>query len=113
MAGVAAFLQIFMLNVAGARLTHKLRGAVFQAMLKQEMGWHDEMENSVGALCARLSGDCASVRGITGSQIATILQATSAIFIGICISLYFSTHLTLVTIPLMPIVLASCLIEAK
>lgn len=113
MAGVATFLQIFMLNIAGVRLTHRLRGAVFTATLKQEMGWYDKVENSVGALSARLSGDCATVRGATGSQIGSILQAISTIIIGIAVSLYFSWQLTIVSILLVPIVLAACFFEAR
>lgn len=113
MAGVATFLQRFMLNVAGTRLTHRLRSAVFEASLKQEMGWYDEAENAVGALSARLSGDCSTVRGATGSQIGSILQAISTILIGVCVSFYFSWHLTIVSIALVPIVLAACFLEAR
>lgn len=64
MAGLSTFLQTFMLTFAGARLTLRLREQVFEATLKQEMGWFDQTENSVGALGARLSGDCASVQGV-------------------------------------------------
>jgi hypothetical protein len=34
-------------------------------MLQQEIGWFDEEKNSVGTLCARLSGDAASVEGVS------------------------------------------------
>lgn len=33
-------------------------------MLRQEMGWFDRKDNGVGALCAQLSGDAASVQGV-------------------------------------------------
>lgn len=36
----------------------------FSAMLKQEIGWFDRKENSVGALSARLTGDAANVQGV-------------------------------------------------
>lgn len=29
------------------------------------MGWYDDQTNSVGALCARLSGDAAAVQGVS------------------------------------------------
>lgn len=63
-AGLATFVQIYMLNVAGSRLTMRLREQIFELIMKQEMGWFDRKENSVGALGARLSGDCASVQGV-------------------------------------------------
>lgn len=34
-------------------------------MLSQEMGWYDDKANGVGAICARLSGEAASVQGVS------------------------------------------------
>ena len=73
--GFAAFAQSFAFSVAGESLTSRLRGLTFQAILKQEIGWFDQESNSVGALCARLSGDAASVQGATGSRIGVVFQA--------------------------------------
>lgn len=113
MAGLATFLQTFMFNTAGSRLTCRLREETFQASLKQEMGWFDQPENSVGALGARLSGDCASVQGATGMRIGSILQSISTIMIGVGISLYYSWKLTVVSIVLVPVVLAACFFESR
>lgn len=63
-AGFANFFQTFCLSIAGLGLTYRLREQVFEAILNQEMGWFDREENSVGALGARLSGDCTSVQGV-------------------------------------------------
>jgi ABC-type multidrug transport system fused ATPase/permease subunit len=52
-------------SLAGVRLTGRLRVAAFSAMLRQEVGWFDDEKNSVGILCARLSGDAASVQGVS------------------------------------------------
>lgn len=113
MAGLATFLQTFMLSVAGSRLTLRLREQVFEATLKQEIGWFDQPENAIGALGARLSGDCASVQGATGMRIGSILQSISTITIGVGISLYYSWDLTIVSIILVPIVLIACFFESR
>ena len=63
--GVAMFLQIFMFSVAGAHLTLRMRRLAFEAMLKQEMGWYDDVKNSTGALCSRLSADAAAIQGVS------------------------------------------------
>lgn len=62
--GAAMFLQIFMFSVAGAHLTLRMRRMAFEAMLKQEMGWYDDVRNSTGALCSRLSADAAAIQGV-------------------------------------------------
>lgn len=36
----------------------------FEAMLKQECGWFDDNNNSVGALTSRLSDDAANIQTV-------------------------------------------------
>lgn len=37
----------------------------FASMLRQECGWFDEEDNSVGALSTRLTGDAGSLQGVS------------------------------------------------
>ncbi|RZC36876.1 ABC tran domain containing protein, partial [Asbolus verrucosus] len=60
---VATFMQMYSFTIAGEKLTLRIRGKMFRAMLNQEMAWFDRKENGVGALCAKLSGETASVQG--------------------------------------------------
>jgi len=64
-AGTAMFLQMFMFTISGEALTARLRKQTFNAMLMQELGWYDDPNNNIGALCARLSGDAAHVQGVS------------------------------------------------
>lgn len=54
-----------MFSLSGETLTSRLRKLTFAAMLRQEVAWFDEDKNAVGALCSRLSGDAASVQGVS------------------------------------------------
>ncbi|XP_038117776.1 multidrug resistance protein homolog 49 [Culex quinquefasciatus] len=111
--GVGTFFQTYLFNVAGVRLTARLRQKTFKAILSQEMAWYDDTNNAVGALCARLSGDCASVQGATGTRIGSLLQAASTICIGIGIALYYSVNLTLVSVVAIPVVLGAIMLESR
>lgn len=51
-----------MLGVSGERMTRKLRAQSFRAMLRQEIGFFDRAENSVGALTTRLATDSSYVK---------------------------------------------------
>lgn len=62
--GFATFFQIWTFGIAGERLTMRLRGKMFEAMLQQEISWYDDKENGVGSLCARLSTEAANVQGV-------------------------------------------------
>ena len=66
-----------MFSIAGENLTSRMRKDAFQAMLQQEMGWYDKVENNTGALCARLSGDCSKVQGATGARVGSITQGVA------------------------------------
>lgn len=69
LAGIGTFTQAFMFNVAGVKMTSRLRSLVFETTMKQEMGWFDDARNGVGVICARLSGDCASVQGVSTNEV--------------------------------------------
>jgi ABC-type multidrug transport system fused ATPase/permease subunit len=56
---------MFTYGVAGEKLTMRLRGEMFEAMVRQEVAWFDKKSNSSGSLCARLSGDASSVQGVS------------------------------------------------
>lgn len=60
-----SFLQIYTFGIAGERLTERLRGMMFEAMMKMEISWFDDRANGTGSLCARLSGDASAVQGVS------------------------------------------------
>ncbi|KAJ9579274.1 hypothetical protein L9F63_024620, partial [Diploptera punctata] len=111
--GGGMFLQTYCFGLAGVRLTQRLRVQAFSAMLRQEIGWFDEEKNSVGTLCAKLSGDAASVQGATGSRIGVILQATSTLAIGIILSFTWSWKMTLVSLVSVPVVFIAVFLESR
>ena len=53
LAALSQLVQGWMFAISGEALTTRLRTEMYQAMLAQEIGWHDLEENNTGALCAR------------------------------------------------------------
>lgn len=64
-AGIASFIQMHMFNIAGEKLTKRVRSHLFRSIINQEQGWFDNKDHGVGALCARLSMDAAHVQGVS------------------------------------------------
>ena len=112
-AGIAMFLQISMFAVAGEHLTQRMRKLAFAAMLKQEMGWFDKPENSLGALLSRLSADSSAVQGATGSRIGAVLHAVFTLLISITTSLVLEWRLGLVGCIFVPLVLLGTMAQFK
>ncbi|XP_066999280.2 multidrug resistance protein homolog 49 isoform X2 [Anabrus simplex] len=113
MTGLGTFLQLYMFSIAGVKLTNRLRKQVFSAVLQQEIAWFDDERNSVGVLCARLSGDAASVQGATGSRIGSILQSTSTLLIGFILAMYYTWKMTLASVVVVPLVFGAVYLEQK
>lgn len=71
------------------------RSITFEAMLKQECGWFDDINNSIGALSSKLSGDAAKLQAV-GHQSSlslikvNILSFDSRLFLGDWISIQFN-----------------------
>ena len=110
---LSQFLQGWMFGLSGENLTKRLRRDAFEAMLKQEMGWHDRQENNTGALCARLSVDAGKVQQATGSRVGNVLQAIFAMLIAVLISMAHEWRLALVGAFLFPLMVVSVLLGHK
>lgn len=59
---------------AGEKLTRRIRRMMFEAMMRQEIGWFDLKENSVGALCTKLSSEAANIQGVSGVFTSLLIQ---------------------------------------
>lgn len=70
----------------------------------QEIGFFDKETNTVGAMCARLSGDAAEVQGATGLRIGLILQGISSVLVGFLMAICYNWKLTLVGTVFLPLV---------
>lgn len=57
--------QAYAFAKSGELLTRRLRKVGFQAMLKQEIGWFDDLRNSPGTLTTRLATDASMVQGVS------------------------------------------------
>ncbi|KAJ8706435.1 hypothetical protein PYW08_011061 [Mythimna loreyi] len=109
--GLVTFLQAWLFNLAGSRLTDRLRQMTFKNYLVQEQGWFDLSQNSVGALCARLATDCAAVQGATGTRLGTVLQGISTMTLGVGLAMFYSWKMTLVSLLSVPCVMGGIYLE--
>jgi len=57
------------------RLTKKLRILLFEAMLRQEIGFHDLDENRSSILSTKLSSSVTTCKGMTSDKLSLLAQA--------------------------------------
>ncbi|CAF3358882.1 unnamed protein product, partial [Rotaria socialis] len=97
--------------VAGSKLTQRVRSKAFTCLLRQEVAYFDEPENSSGALCARLSSDAMALQEMSGTRLSIIVETFSMLAFGISLGFYFSWHLTLIVCVVLPIIIAGCVLD--
>ncbi len=100
-----------MFACSGEALTKRLRSEAFQAILRQDVSFFDDPQNSTGALCTRLSSEASSVRGATGIRIGLICENIFSFGIGVILSFIFSWQLTLAFLGFVPLLIAAVFLQ--
>ncbi|KAL9688385.1 hypothetical protein QQ045_032806 [Rhodiola kirilowii] len=68
----------YLLAVAGCKLVNRIRSKCFEKAISMEISWFDKVENSSGAIGARLSADAASIRCLVGGGWAEINYSSTS-----------------------------------
>jgi ATP-binding cassette subfamily B (MDR/TAP) protein 1 len=99
--------------VAGGRLVQRVRSLTFSKVVYQEIGWFDDIENSSGAIAARLAADAATVRSIVGDTLSLLVQNISTIIAGTVIAFSANWKLALLILALVPLMGLQSWVQVK
>jgi ATP-binding cassette subfamily B (MDR/TAP) protein 1 len=115
--GVAAFIgfstQVISFEVAGERYTKRLRGDIFRAFMKQEVGYFDDEDNSLGALTSKLAIDSKNVNELVTKTWGDITQIIVTAITGLAIAFSQSWMLTLIILCMAPFIGFATFYESK
>ncbi|KAL9555441.1 hypothetical protein MBANPS3_002351 [Mucor bainieri] len=115
--GIAAFigfgLQTLSFEIAGELYTKRLRGNIFAAYMRQEIGWFDRDENNAGALTAKLAVDARNVNEMVTKVWGDVTQLIVTICVGLIIAFIYSWALTLIILCMAPFIMAATAYESK
>ncbi|KAI8351787.1 P-loop containing nucleoside triphosphate hydrolase protein [Choanephora cucurbitarum] len=115
--GVAAFIgfsaQVISFEVAGERYTKRLRGEIFRAFMRQEIGYFDEDDNSLGALTSKLAIDSKNVNELVTKTWGDITQIIVTAITGLAIAFSQSWMLTLIILCMAPFIGFATFYESK
>ncbi|RRT79837.1 hypothetical protein B296_00022580, partial [Ensete ventricosum] len=108
---VANFLQHFYFGIMGEKMTERVRRMMFSAMLRNEVGWFDEEENSADTLSMRLANDATFVRAAFSNRLSIFIQDTSAVVVAILIGMLLEWRVALVALATLPILTVSAVAQ--
>ncbi|KAI8638525.1 putative ABC transporter protein [Parasitella parasitica] len=115
--GIAAFVgfttQVVSFEVAGERYTKRLRADIFRAFMRQEVGFFDDEDNSLGALTSKLAIDSKNVNELVTKTWGDITQIIVTAVTGLAIAFSQSWMLTLIILCMAPFIAFATFYESK
>ncbi|KAF8506439.1 P-loop containing nucleoside triphosphate hydrolase protein [Gautieria morchelliformis] len=105
--------QNYLFATSAAQLTFKLRSLSFQAILRQDIAFFDEDQNSTGSLTSSLSDNPQKVNGLAGITLGAIVQSITCIIGGSIIGLAYGWKVALIGIACMPFVVSAGYIRLR
>ncbi|KAL4621240.1 hypothetical protein ACB092_06G213600 [Castanea dentata] len=108
---VANFLQHFYFGIMGEKMTERVRRMMFSAMLRNEVGWFDEEENSADTLSMRLANDATFVRAAFSNRLSIFIQDSAAVIVAVLIGMLLQWRLALVALATLPILTLSAIAQ--
>lgn len=103
----------YLFAVAGCKLVNRMRSKCFEKAISMEISWFDQVENSSGAIGARLSADAASIRCLVGDALGLLVQNAATAISGLLIAFTASWQLALIVLVLLPLLGINEYIQAK
>ncbi|KAI9314961.1 P-loop containing nucleoside triphosphate hydrolase protein [Dichotomocladium elegans] len=115
--GIVSFLSFGAQNVAfevaGERYTDRLRIKIFRAYMRQEVGYFDREENSMGALTSKLAVDAKNVNELVTKVWGDFIQVIVTAVVGLVIAFSYSWLLTLIIMTVSPFIIFANYSESK
>ncbi|XP_074574920.1 ABC transporter B family member 20-like [Curcuma longa] len=108
---VANFLQHFYFGIMGEKMTERVRRMMFSAMLRNEVGWFDEEENSADTLSMHLANDATFVRAAFSNRLSIFVQDTAAVVVALLIGMLLEWRVALVALATLPILVVSAIAQ--
>lgn len=112
-AGLSHCLRTVSSGQSGTSLNTRMRFMYFQATLSQDMEYFDDVKNTPGVICSRLSTDCEKVGNVTGTRMSMLVQNCSALGTALFIGFYFSWEMTLLLLLIIPLLALAGYLEQK
>ncbi|OWM70097.1 hypothetical protein CDL15_Pgr025947 [Punica granatum] len=108
---IANFLQHFYFGIMGEKMTERVRRMMFSAMLRNEVGWFDEEENSADTLSMRLANDATFVRAAFSNRLSILIQDSTAVIVAVIIGFLLQWRLALVALATLPVLAVSAIAQ--
>ncbi|KAL2618435.1 hypothetical protein AAZV13_08G245000 [Glycine max] len=98
-------------GIMGERLTLRAREKMFSAILKSEIGWFDDINNTSSMLSSRLETDATFLRTVVVDRSTILLQNVGLVVASFIIAFMLNWRITLVVLATYPLIISGHISE--
>ncbi|KAF7139245.1 hypothetical protein RHSIM_Rhsim07G0129100 [Rhododendron simsii] len=98
-------------GIMGERLTLRMREMMFSAILKNELGWFDDVNNTSSMLASRLEGDATLLRNVVVDRSTVLIQNSGLVVTSFVIAFMLDWRIALVVMATYPLIISGHLSE--
>ncbi|XP_065878935.1 ABC transporter B family member 2 [Euphorbia lathyris] len=98
-------------GIMGERLTFRVREKLFQAILKNEIAWFDDMNNTSSMLASRLEADATLLRSMVVDRGTILVHNFGLVTTSFVIAFILNWRLTLVVMACYPLIISGHISE--
>ncbi|XP_057799135.1 ABC transporter B family member 2-like [Salvia miltiorrhiza] len=98
-------------GIMGERLTLRVREKMFTAMLRNEIGWFDDVNNTSAMLASRLESEATLLKTVVVDHSTILLQNVGLVLTSFVIAFMLNWRLTLVVIATYPLIISGHISE--
>ncbi|WKX91972.1 hypothetical protein Q1695_010199 [Nippostrongylus brasiliensis] len=106
------FLSAISLGRCGEALTKKLRLEAFRNLLRQDVGFFDDIRHGTGKLCTRFATDAPNVRYVF-TRLPSVLSSVVTILGALTVGFIFGWRLALILTVMVPLIIGSGYFEMR
>ncbi|KAL5865632.1 hypothetical protein ACOSQ3_003146 [Xanthoceras sorbifolium] len=98
-------------GIMGERLTLRVREMMFSAILRNEIGWFDDINNTSSMLASRLASDATLLRTVVVDRSTILIQNVGLVVASFIIAFMLNWRITLVVIATYPLIISGHISE--
>ncbi|KAL4570475.1 hypothetical protein LXL04_026130 [Taraxacum kok-saghyz] len=98
-------------GIVAERLTLRVRQKMFSAILRNEIGWFDDTNNTSSMLASRLESDATLLRTVVVDRSTILIQNLGLIMTSFVIAFILNWRLTLVVMAMYPLIISGHISE--
>ena len=106
------FLSKWAFGIVGENITINIRRDLYNAIMRKDIGWHDDQNNAAGILSSILAADVQKLNGVSTEGLSVAAEEMSSLVAGLIFAFCFSWQSALVAMAFVPFMMIGAAITA-